>query len=66
VQWPTLEEVKPEALAALPKNIDKNFMATFLQERGHELVAHEGQRMRDQVSRLILGCCLRLLMLSTE
>ena len=29
VQWPSTDEVKPEALAALPRNIAKNFMATF-------------------------------------
>jgi len=42
VQWPSTEEVKPETLPALPRNIAKNFMATFFQERGRELVAHEG------------------------
>ena len=34
VQWPSTDEVKSETLAALPRNIAKNFMATFFQERG--------------------------------
>ena len=46
VQWPSTEEVKPETLPALPRNIAKNFMATFFQERGRELVAHEGDRLK--------------------
>jgi len=46
VQWPSLDEVKPDTLAALPRNIAKNFMVTFYQERGRELVAHEGERMK--------------------
>jgi len=29
VKWLSTDEVKPEALAALPRNIAKNFMATF-------------------------------------
>jgi hypothetical protein len=31
VQWPSADELKPEALGALPRNIAKNFMATFFQ-----------------------------------
>ena len=58
VQWPSAEEVKPEALPALPRNIAKNFMATFFQERGRELVAHEGDRMKAQVGPLFVCCCL--------
>ena len=46
VQWPSTDEVKSEALAALPRNIAKNFMATFFQEKGQELVAHEGERLK--------------------
>ena len=46
VQWPSIEEVKPETLPAIPRNIAKNFMATFFQERGRELVAHEGECMK--------------------
>jgi len=49
MQWPSIDEVKPEALAALPCNIAKNFMATFFQEKGRELVVHEGARMKGQV-----------------
>ena len=29
VQWSSPDELKPKALAALPRNIAKNFMATF-------------------------------------
>ena len=46
MQWLCAEEVKPETLPALPRNIATNFMATFFQERGRELVAHEGDRMK--------------------
>ena len=46
VQWPSTDEVKPETLPALPRNIAKNFMATFFQEKGRGLVAHEGERMK--------------------
>jgi hypothetical protein len=66
VQWPTPEEVRPEALAALPKNIAKNFMVTFFKEKGRDIVEHEGERMKDQVSKLILSCCLRLFVVSTD
>ena len=33
VQWPSTEEVKPETLPALPRNIAKNFMATFFSRK---------------------------------
>ena len=33
VQWPCAEEVKPETLPALPRNIAKNFMATFFSRK---------------------------------
>ena len=59
VQWPSTDEVKLETLPALPRNIAKNFMATFFQERGRELVAHEGERMKAQVGPLFVRCCLR-------
>ena len=58
VQWPSTEEVKPETLPALPCNIAKNFMAMFFQERGWELVAHEGDRMKAQVWPLLCFYCL--------
>ena len=61
VHWPSTEEVKPETLPALPRNIAKNFMATFFQERGRELVAHEGDRMKAQVRPLLCFYCLRFL-----
>ena len=51
VQWPSTNEVKPEVLAALPRNIAKNVMATFFQEKRRELVAHEGEHMKAQVVR---------------
>jgi len=66
VQWPSTDEVKPEALAALPRNIAKNFMATFFQENGRELVAHEGERMKAQVGPLFIHCCLRLFPLGVD
>ena len=58
VQWPSTEEVKPETLPALPRNIAKNFMAMFFQERGRELVAHEGDHMKAQVWPLLCFYCL--------
>ena len=60
VPWPSTDEVKPETLAALPRNIAKNFMVTFFQEKGRELVAHEGERMKVQIGPLFVRCCLRL------
>ena len=66
VQWPSTDEVKPETLPAVPRNIAKNFMATFLQEKGRGLVAHEGERMKGQVSPLIVECYLRLFSVSTD
>jgi len=58
VQWPSTEDVKPETLPALPRNITKNFMATFFQQRGRELVAHEGDHMKAQVWPLLCFYCL--------
>ena len=46
VQWPCAEEVKPEMLPALPRNIAMNFMATFFQESGREVVVHKGECMK--------------------
>jgi hypothetical protein len=66
VQWPSADEVKPEALAALPYNIAKKFMATFFQEKGRELFAHEGERMKAQVGPLFVRCCLRLFLLGAD
>ena len=66
VQWPSVDEVKLEALAALPCNIAKNFMATFFQEEGRELVVHEGARMKRQVCPLFVRCCLRLFPLGAD
>ena len=66
VQWPSTKEVKPETLPALPRNIAKNFMATFFQERGRELVTHEGDRMKAQVGPLFACCYLRLFPLHAD
>ena len=66
MQWPSVEEVKLETLPALPRNIANNFMVTFFQNKGLELVAHEGDRMRVQVGPLIICCCLRLLSLVAD
>ena len=66
VQWPSTKEVKPETLPALPLNIAKNFMATFFQERGREMVAHEGEHMKTQVGLLFVRCCLRLFPLGVD
>jgi len=66
VQWPSTEEVKPETLPALPRNIAKNFMATFFQERGRELVAHVGERMKAQVGLLFVRRCLRIFPLGVD
>ncbi|RLM68975.1 uncharacterized protein C2845_PM17G07910 [Panicum miliaceum] len=40
--WPLDEAVRPENLPALPKNIAKNFMESFLKGQGSELVHREG------------------------
>ena len=66
MQWHSADELKPEALGALPRNITKNFMATFFQEKGRELVAHEGARMKSQVGPLFVRCCLRLFPISAD
>ena len=60
MQWPSSDAVKLDTLATLPRNIAKNFMATFYQEKGRELVAHEGERMKSQVRPLFVSCCLQL------
>ena len=66
VQWPSTEEVKPEMLPALPRNIAMNFMATFFQESGREVVVHKGERMKAQVGPFFVCCCLRLLSLGVD
>ena len=48
--WPSPDEVRPEALHALPKNIAKNFTLSFLKTHGRELVRGEAERLRRQVS----------------
>ena len=66
LQWPSTEEVKPEMLPALPRNIAMNFMATFFQESGREVVVHKGERMKAQVGPLFVCCCLRLFPLGAD
>ena len=48
--WPSPDEVRPEALHALPKNIAKNFTSSFFKTHGRELVRGEAERLRRQVS----------------
>lgn len=48
-KWPADEEVFPEALSALPKNIAKNFVSSFFSARGANLVRAEGVRLHEQV-----------------
>jgi hypothetical protein len=49
-QWPSLESMRPEALPVLSKNIMKNFVETFFQERGCGLVSLEATRLKEHVS----------------
>ena len=48
--WPSPDEVRPEALHALPKNIAKNFTSSFFKTHERELVRGEAERLRRQVS----------------
>jgi hypothetical protein len=47
--WPSLEEVRPEALPALPNNIVKTFTASFFKTHGRDVVRGEAERLRRQV-----------------
>ena len=47
--WPSPEEVLSETLPALPKNIAKNFTASFFKTHGRDLVRGEAERLRKQV-----------------
>jgi hypothetical protein len=40
-QWPSPDEVRPEALPPLPKNIAKNFTGVFFCSSGRDLVCAE-------------------------
>ena len=40
-QWPSPDEVRPEALPPLPKNIAKNFTGVFFCSSGRDLVCTE-------------------------
>jgi hypothetical protein len=46
---PSLDEVQPKALSALPKNIAMNFTLSFFKTYGRELVRGEAERLRRQV-----------------
>ena len=48
-QWPSLEDVQPEALPPMPKKIAKNFVGTFFWSSGRDLVLTEAERLKDQV-----------------
>jgi hypothetical protein len=41
--WPSPDEVRPEALHALPKNIAKNFTSSFFKTHGRDLVRGEAE-----------------------
>ena len=45
-EWPSLDEVRPEALPPLPKNIAKNFTSGFFKTHGRDLVRGEAERLR--------------------
>ena len=47
--WPSPDEVRPEALHTLPKNIAKNFTSSFFKTHGRDLVRGEAERLRRQV-----------------
>ena len=42
-EWPSLDEVHPEALPPLPKNIAKNFTASFFKTCRGDLIQAEVQ-----------------------
>jgi hypothetical protein len=41
--WPSPDEVRPEALHALPKNIAKNFTSSLFKTHGRDLVRGEAE-----------------------
>ena len=45
-EWPSPEEVCPDALPPLPKNIAKNFTATFFKTSGRDLIWAEAERLK--------------------
>ena len=47
--WPSPDEVRPEALPPLPKNIAKNFTSSFFKTHGRDLVRGEADRLQKQV-----------------
>ena len=42
-EWPSLDEVRPEALPPLPKNFAKNFTSSFFKTHGRDLVRGEAE-----------------------
>ena len=48
-ECPSPEEVRPDALPPLPKNIAKNFMATF-KTSGQDLIRAKAERLKEQVT----------------
>ena len=48
-EWPSPDEVRPEALPPLPKNIVKNFTSSVFKTHGRDLVRGEADRLRKQV-----------------
>ena len=45
-EWPSPNEVHPDALPPLPKNIAKNFTATFFKTSGRDLVRAEVEQLQ--------------------
>ena len=48
-KWPSLDEVRPDALPPLSKNIAKNFTGTVFKTSGRDLVQAEVERLQKQV-----------------
>ena len=48
-EWPSPDEFRPDALPPLPKNIAKNFTATFFKMSGGDLIRAEAEQLREQV-----------------
>ena len=48
-EWPSPLEVRPDALPPLPKNIAKNFTATFFRASGRDLIRAKAEQLKEQV-----------------
>jgi hypothetical protein len=55
--WPLEEDVLPERLSPMPKNIAKNFIDTFYKEKGVALVDRERLQVKEQVHNPSLIAC---------